>query len=348
MNKKKRIGIIGHFGAGHVFFDGQTIKTRILYDELEKTGEFDLFCVDTYLLKKNPIKLLYDSIRCILSCKAIILLLSGNGMKVYFPMMYWAKKLFRKKIYHDVIGGNLAAYVQKYPRYKTYLSAFDGNWVELNTMKTALEKEGITNCIVIPNFKRLNTEAARLEISDEEKHSFCMFSRVMEEKGITDAILAVSQYNQEHSIKAKLNIWGQIDDSYKEEFDHLLSTYGDCVSYNGKISYSESAETLTPHIALLFPTFWRGEGFPGTIVDAYTAGVPVIASDWNANAELIDNFETGWVYANTHINNLYDSISWAMEHRDEMLNMRPKCIKKAKEYMPDKWVAEIVGLLRGN
>lgn len=345
---KKKVGIVGHFGADHVFYDGQTIKTRILYDELKEKDEFELFCVDTYLLKRNPIRLLLNSIYCILSCKTIILLLSGNGMKVYFPMMYWAKRLFHRRIFHDVIGGNLAEYVKKYPKYRNYLNSFEGNWVELHTMKAALEKEGITNCTVIPNFKRLDTKDAKLEISDDEKNSFCTFSRVTEEKGITDAILSIDRYNRNHHAKVKLDIWGQVDDSYKDKFDELLKEYDGCITYKGKVPYNESVEVLTNHIALLFPTYWKGEGFPGTIIDSYTAGLPVIASDWNANSELIENFETGWVYENAYMHDLYDSISWAVEHQDELISMRLKCIRKAAEYMPDKWIDMIIDLLKGD
>ena len=33
-SSKKTVGIIGHFGGKKVFLDGQTIKTKILYEEL--------------------------------------------------------------------------------------------------------------------------------------------------------------------------------------------------------------------------------------------------------------------------------------------------------------------------
>ena len=34
--KKNKLGIIGHFGGNKKFLDGQTVKTKILYEELEK------------------------------------------------------------------------------------------------------------------------------------------------------------------------------------------------------------------------------------------------------------------------------------------------------------------------
>lgn len=345
---KGRIGIVGHFGGNKKFLDGQTVKTKILYEELISAGYQKIFCVDTYYNQVNKVKLLWETIKCILLCEKIIILLSGNGMKIYFPMMYYAKKVLGKKIYHDVIGGNLASYVERYPKYAKYLDSFDGNWVEFSKMKKELESLGIHNCVVIPNFKRLNTGEAKTSITETGENSFCMFSRVTEEKGVTDAIEAVCEYNRQHKTQIVLNIWGPVDEKYREKFNDLLKKAGKSVNYLGCVDYSESVKVLTDHLALIFPTHWDGEGFPGTIVDAYTAGVPVIASDWNANAELVENFQTGWVYPNEKINDLYDSIRWAMKNKEEMIAMRENCQKKAMNYTPEVCMQNVLNELENN
>ena len=71
--------------------DGQTVKTKTLYQELKNRGK-DIYVVDTYLNNTNKIKLLINSMICILKCDTVIILLSRNGMQIYFPLMYWAKK----------------------------------------------------------------------------------------------------------------------------------------------------------------------------------------------------------------------------------------------------------------
>ena len=345
MDKDCRIGIVGHFGGTEIFLDGQTVKTKILLEELTSAGYQNIVCVDTYYNQSNKAKLLWDSVKCILSCKVIIMLLSRNGMKIYFPMMYYAKKIFHRKIFHDVIGGNLASYVKAYPKYAKYLNSYDGNWVEFHKMKMQLEELGVHNCTVIPNFKRLDMSAANLNIDETDTNAFCMFSRVTEAKGVTETIQAVHKYNQEHETQIKLNIWGPVDESYKEEFAKLLEGSGQSAVYQGCVDYSESVSVLTHHLALLFPTHWDGEGFPGTIVDAYSAGVPVIASDWNANAELVDNFQTGWVYPNEKLGSLYESIEWAMQNKSKLVDMRKACIEKAFHYTPEISMKTIIAEL---
>ena len=153
--KNKKISIIGHFGGNENILDGQTIKTKILYDELKNATDWKIKKVDTYYKRKKSLKLIKDLIIAILTTNDIIILLSRNGMKLFFPLLSFSAKLFNKRIYHDVIGGNLDIYVQKYPKYKKYLNSFVVNWVETEGLKNKLLKQEINNCEVIPNFKRL-------------------------------------------------------------------------------------------------------------------------------------------------------------------------------------------------
>ena len=190
MKKNKKIAIIGHFGGNENILDGQTIKTKILYDELKAASSFEIQKVDTYYKRRNPIKLIKDTLSCIFTTKDIIVLLSGNGMRFYFPILFFSKKVLKSRIYHDVIGGNLDQYVCEYPKFKKYLNSFEVNLVETKSMKDKLVLQGINNCEVMPNFKRLKIASIKPE-EIKEPYRFCMFSRVMKEKGVEDAVKAV-------------------------------------------------------------------------------------------------------------------------------------------------------------
>lgn len=65
------------------------------------------------------------------------------------------------------------------------------------------------------------------------------------------------------------------------------------------VPFNQSTEVLKNYDALLFPTYYEGEGFAGTIIDAFAAGLPVIASDWKYNSEIIKQGITG-VITKTH------------------------------------------------
>lgn len=341
---RKQVAIIGHFGGNKEFLDGQTVKTKILYNELKIVTDWDIQIIDTYFKSKKPISLLITTLIVLIKRKNIIVLLSGNGMKFYFPLLSFFAKHWKNRIFHDVIGGNLDKYVKECPRFKKYLNSFVVNWVETKTLKKKLEKKGITNCEVIPNFKRLNIIDFHEPVSYGEPYHFCTFSRVMKEKGIESAISAIEEINKKAGREVcTLDIYGAIDSTYKVHFDETIRKSTTAIHYCGSVPYDMSVEVIKKYFALLFPTFWDGEGFPGTIVDAFSAGLPVIATDWNCNAELITDGVNGIIYSLDVKNGLMNSIEKMIGFEEETIsNIKKNCIEKAKEYMPQHWIERIV------
>lgn len=346
---KKRIAIIGHFGGNKDFFDGQTVKTKVLYEELIKKNVYEITCVDTYYKKKNPIKLLIDSVHSLIKNKDIIVLLSGHGMRFYFPFLFLFSKFFNRRIYHDVIGGSLDNHIKKYPQFKKYLNAFRVNWVETEFFKKKLLEQGIMNCEVLPNFKRLELNRDMNDFTYSKTFRFCTFSRVTEEKGIEDAINSIRFINeQQKKYKCSLDIFGMIDKKYKMRFDTLMLESPTYISYKGVVPYFESLEAIKNYYALLFPTHWVGECFPGTIIDAFSAGLPVICSDWNSNSEIVKTNYNGMVYSGG-VQELSEAILAMIEkEKNSIIAMRQNCIQTAVKYQPDKYVEKICDLINSD
>ena len=46
---------------------------------------------------------------------------------------------------------------------------------------------------------------------------------------------------------------------------------------------------------LILPTFFKGEGYPGVIVEAFSLGLPVISTNWRCIPELITNDVNGYL-----------------------------------------------------
>ena len=345
--KNKKIAIIGHFGGNENILDGQTIKTKTLYDELTAATSWKIRKVDTYYKSRNPIKLLIDTISALFATRDVIVLLSGNGMRFYFPILYAASRALKTRVYHDVIGGNLDQYVEKYPKFRKYLGAFQVNWVETENLKRRLAAQGVNNCEVIPNFKRLNI----VQPSDTrfaEPYRFCIFSRVMKEKGVETAIEVVEAINREEGREVcRLDIFGQIDDGYQERFSKIMEHISNTIRYMGVVPYSDSVDAIKGYYALLFPTFWNGEGFPGTVVDAFSAGLPVIASDWNCNGEIIHSGENGILYPSEYCCDLKTARLWMIRHQTEVLQMKKRCTEAAEAYQPDNHIKKMIEQLGG-
>ena len=340
-----RIGIIGHFGGEEKFTDGQTIKTITLYDALKQSSRVDP--IDTYYIKRNPIRFLVQLITCFFCSKKIIVLLSSKGRKVLFPVLYVAARYFQKDIYHYAIGGRLAREVSDNLKWKKYVSAFKGNWMESRLLANQLLELGVKNALYIPNFKSLSilTEES-IPQKIEKPFRFCTFSRVMRPKGISDAIETICAINAQMGKEvATLDIYGPIVKEYEEELKAALTGSDGSCRYCGIVDPNKSVEILHEYFALLFPTHWKHEGIPGTIIDALASGVPIIARRWQYCDEIITNGETGYVYEWDEPNKLKYYIEYAMEHEEEMLQMKRKCLKKSMEYSEDIVIRQVCQLM---
>lgn len=91
--------------------------------------------------------------------------------------------------------------------------------------------------------------------------------------------------------KVAIDFYGQKTDGY---FDESLSGVG-MFSYRGVLQPHEVVQTLQQYDALVFPTHYEGEGCPGILVEALSAPLPIIASDWKYNSEFVRDGINGFL-----------------------------------------------------
>lgn len=267
----------------------------------------------------------------------IIIMPAYKGVHLIAPLIVLLNIPFRRKLHYVVIGGWLPEYVCKYPILRMAVRKFDVIYVETQYMLDALAREGYKNTKLMPNFKPIKILDAKNRISsDTPPLPLCTFSRVMKEKGIEDAIFAVRKCNEAlDRMVFQLDIYGLIQKGQEQWFEQLMSQQPNEIHYCGIIPYDKSSEVLEKYFALLFPTHFWTEGFPGTLIDAMAAGVPPIASNCPSNKELIADGTTGMLYTFGDIGQLTDRLILCASHPELINNMRPACLKKAGEYLPE-------------
>lgn len=330
----KRVCIIGHFGHGENLLNGQTVKTKIVTKEIVKElGKKEVSCIDTHGGVKALISAFRHALIALKYHKNIIIMPAENGLRIFAPLLVLLNLLFHRKLHYVVIGGWLPEFLKKRKKLTKALMSFDGIYVETNTMKKALEAQGFNNVYVMPNFKDLNIlKESELVYHHTEPYRLCTFSRVMKEKGIEDAVNAVKTVNEHFGrIVYTLDIYGQVDSAQTEWFNELKSTFPLYIKYGEFVPFDKSVEVLKNYFALLFPTYYEGEGFAGTLLDAMAAGVPVIASDWRYNPEIV-NEKTGYVYP-VHDNHAFVTTLISVgNNSDLLLSKKSDCLKEAEKY----------------
>lgn len=333
------ISIIGHFGENKTLLNGQTVKTKIVTEALqERFGCDKVVKYDSYggtrILLKAPVQA-YSAMK---NSGEVIIFPAQNGLRVYVPLLATLKTIFKSRhIHYVVIGGWLPAFLKNRRWLINSLRKFDGIYVETNTMKQALESQGFDNIYVMPNCKKLTVLSEdELVYPQGVPYRLCTFSRVMKEKGIETAVDVISRVNERLGYTAfSLDIYGQVWDESKAWFEALQSRFPAYVRYCGAVDADKSVETLSGYFALLFPTHFYTEGIPGTIIDAYAAGIPVISAKWESYADVVDEGVTGVGYEFDD-EDAFENVLLEVAHNPKsLLDMKENCINKAKNYIPE-------------
>ena len=328
--------LIGHFGGTETFYDGQTIKTQMLEQALQLYGpQLRVHKVDTYYYRKNKLKFLRQLAAGVFSCSRILVCVSKKGRSAFFPILYVLAKYFHKRVFHSAIGGKLADEARENEKTKKYLMAFRKNWVESNLLVEELRELGVGNAEYLPNFKFLPVLTPEELPGQIHNPMRCViFSRVSAEKGVGDAISAVTEINKKRSKTAVLlDIYGAVQKDFEEELTQSIQNSGQAVRYCGTIEPKESVAVMKEYDVLLFPTRrFRLEGIPGTIIDALSSGVPVIARRWRYCDEMLSHGVTGYCYDFDQPQLLGYWLEYALEHREELLAMKGNCLRAARPY----------------
>lgn len=340
-----KIGICGHFGDNHVFLDGQTIKTKIIANEIKKNfDKKNVKVVDTFGGARKIIKHLKGVMYLIVNCDHIVILPAQNALKVFAPFIYFLNKRYKKTIHYVVIGGWLPSFVEGRKTLIKQIKSFDYIYVETETMKKKLSSLGIENVVIMKNCKQLKTVDEKIM---QKKYStpfkLCTFARITPQKGVKDIIKAVEYINKKYNKTVfTLTNYGQVDQDFKKEFDELLKKSPSYITYGGTVDFNKSVEVLQNYFALVFPTRFFTEGIPGTILDAYAAGIPVICSRWESFEDVVDDAVTGYGYEFGNYAELEYILEMIGNNPQMIVDLKKNCIRKSVEYQPDKAIYPLI------
>lgn len=328
----KKILFIGDCGDFKETSNGVSAKNVQLLDRLN-----DMFTsvkhVNTNNWKKNPLVLL-NVVFFLWRFRKREIIISLNTVSSY-KLIKVSRFLFPSvRFIYFVVGGILPNFISRMGvRQRECYSVVKWFLVESIAMKQNMELLGYDNVIYVPNFKRISyipTKTATLS----SRFKFVFLSRIIPEKGCDLIIDAVRKINKEiGDEKLLVHFYGKIDDSYKTRF--LKSVNGIAnIEYKGFLNLADKSnyDVLASYSAMLFPTFWKGEGFPGVLIDAMIAGTPVIASQWGYNTEIIHDGENGMIVKSEDVDSLVDAMKYFVNTPQVVEIMSRHCQQNASVY----------------
>lgn len=329
----KRILVLGYFGYLTNQLDGQTVKTRDVYRlAKEQSGDYRVDYFDTQDLKKNKL-LVFRMFWKVIHCNILFYLPAHNNLKVFFPIIFIFSRLFKFNIHYFVVGGWLREYLTKLPIHRSMLSRINGIHAETKRLKKELEDYyGFNNVDIFPNFRFFEFNP---KPSESEKLRIVFMARVIRQKGL-DWVFNLADYISEHKLKDKYSItfYGPEIDEEKEYFESNVAKY-EFVKYRGTLQPSEIYETLSQYDVMLLPTHFYTEGLPGSIVDAYISGIPVIVTEWKHSHEFVEDGESGYIVSfENGLPEMIEKVLLLEKDRSLLRRLQDNVLVKRMEFKP--------------
>lgn len=336
----KRILVICHLEKNR--FDGQQSKTNDVIVALKNRG----FVIDILNYGQiSPLLIVSKSLKTIRNYSDILLM--PGGKKALFLYVFLSKFFKKKNFYYLAVGGWVVDLIQNKKTRNKLKNLKNFKCVVLQNKQAVdvFKQYGFSNLLYIPTFSsRTPLVAAEFEkalknFDDSNEYRFCFFARVDEAKGIFEACRVMKKIN-ENFPNISFDIYGQIQ---KEEAEIELQKYLDNkIRYKGVI-HDDSIKVLSSYYCMVFPTHYRGEGMAHSIIESFMSGLPVIATDWHFNSELVKEGETGFLISVENLEDeLYKKIIYSCENKVLIREMKKKCFDMSKDFNSDKVLKDFI------
>ena len=205
----------------------------------------------------------------------------------------------------SLVVGKMVDYHRRQGTWKTKVDRFIGltQFSKGKFVEAGFPAEKIS---VKPNFVEVSGSGTT---PDSERKGALFVGRLSPEKGVETLIRAWE------SVETPLRIVGE-----GPMLDWAKKNASASVTVLGKKDQQGVAEEMARAAFLVLPSEWY-EGFPMTIVEAFSRGLPVIASNLGSMTEIVENNVTGLHFEPGNQENLIQKVKWATEHPEKMRDM---------------------------
>ena len=168
-----------------------------------------------------------------------------------------------------------------------------------------------------------------------------------------DYALFLGRLSPEKGLATLFESWAQLTDiPLKVAGDGPLRSFVETranalphVDYLGLLSNGDVMQQLASARFLVLPSEWY-EGFPLTLLEAFSLGVPVLASDLGSPAEIVrDDGKIGLLFKSGDAADLARQAKWMWTHPAELAQMSENVRREYEEkYTPEKNYAQLLSI----
>ena len=290
---------------------------------------------DTQLFKKSKINL-FKSWLLISKFTILFYIPAHNNLKYLFPFIYLICKIKGIEIHYVVVGGWLNDFLKNLPVHRFLLKRIKRIYPQTKDLSDNLKKNySFNNVTQLHNFRFLDNEVNGKKTL-QEKIRLVFMARVHPKKGVYTLFKLSDKLKDLGYSNVNIDVYGPIQREFKEEFEGLLRKSTIHIQYCGIINPEDIVDTLSNYDLFLFPTEYYTEGFPGSILDAYLANIPVVVSRWKYANEFVEQDKTGVISKFGNSEDFINKVIELINNSDQINNLKKGVVEIKKKYTPEE------------
>ena len=328
---------------------GATVLFQQLVEDLSKLGGCHLRVINTSRPQVGSLSNALHAVRCVCLlirhlpwASVVSLHTSRNGVISFGPIVHLLSRLFGRKWILRGFGGSLDAWHRNSA--SLLKSLFDRTVLRADALllerKAAVDYfQGQSPSIVhwYPNSRHRPdyVESSRKAVAGHRR--FVFVGHVKPTKGIGILLEASKSIGRGMFM---VDVYGPLQDGVTPEW-----FVNSPVNYRGPLASDRVINTLAGYDALLLPTYYAGEGYPGVILEAYCAGIPVISTRCGGIPEIVTP-DTGILVEPRDVVGFATAMQELIDSDQRLLALREGARAKAGEFDADRWAHTFLTLSR--
>ncbi len=315
---------------------GTTVSFAQLVKELsERTdGRIEVISMTRDRSLKRIGKILYDIFKMSRSCDVVSLHATTNGTFFWGAIVWLTCKIHRKPWILRKFAGSFDQAYKSLPKPIKFLVRRTSINADLCLFQTnhlvRFFSEILKNPVAwypnsrpLPKLKQTNRNSTA--------RRFVFVGHVISTKGIHELIAASEKLDSSICV----DIYGPLNGDVTEEMLDGLKT----VRYCGVLEPAEVIPTLQTYDVLVLPSYW--EGYSGAILEAYSAGIPVISTRAGGTPEIVDA-TSGILIEPGKWEELLEAMTRMIEDGPLLQSLRKGVEEKRGFFSSERWAGEFV------
>lgn len=230
----------------------------------------------------------------------VVWFVSARGALLAGPGVWLVCALRRRPLCIRLFGGSFDRSLESAPapcRFVARRTFLKAELLLLETRRSAAALEAVCTARWVPAARNLPPRRERYRPSCRR---LLFLSVLMAEKGLPELVAAARRFPP----GVRLSVCGPETPGFDvAELERAPRT-----SYGGVVPPERVPEVLEAHDAVVLPTRWSTEGYPGVVIEAFQMGLPVIVSRLASLEELVTDGEDGLFVETGSVDSLVETV----------------------------------------